>query len=957
MSENHLMNTRTWRTTTTAVARRLLAGSIAILFAASCSNDRKNLTEPTKGLAHIPSLSTSSITNSSASFTTDKDDYAPGDTVRLSGSGWQPADVLAIHLTVDPQNHDPVDWSVTVDSLGKFRDSSYVVQESDAGTTLTITATDSANGESATATFTDNPCAATDINAQTISPSLLAFTETGTATRTYGVATTNQNPSGGQPGVIELCVFHDGAVSSALGSVLALYTGAVGAWSASTPTSDRIEFTRSDGDPNNIPLDGSTVNVGQATYSTQPTSETIVAHIYWPAQCPVGTNTCFKTLSRKPQAQDLTVTKTATASFKRAYAWTIKKSVDNSSVRTAGGAPGTFNYTVTVSHDKGTESDWQTTGTITVHNPNSFSVTLTGVTDLDGNGGNCTVSGNTTQTIAANGNSSGLTYTCTFNSNPGSGTNTAKATYPDIGSPNTSATGSATYDFSTVTPTLVDACVSVSDPLDLNSPRTFCVGNVGDPSFSFSYSQTVSDPAGTCTSHTNTSTFTTNTTGTTGSASQTVKDCQGADLTVTKDATPSFKRTYNWNIQKSVDKTLVEQIGGSATFNYTVVVNETGFIDSDWQVTGTIHVHNPNDWEAITANVTDAVNNGGSCTVTGGNNVSIPANGTVDLTYTCTYSSAPSPSSGTNTATATWDKTTYSTPTGSASGSSPFAFTTPTTRVNQTITVSDSFAGTLGTCKATDVTPFASCTFKYSRVITVPTNGCLPFTNTATIVETGLQSSVTVTVCGPAKTGALTIGFWKTTNGQNLIKTYCQNPALANYLKGLGAGSGPFSDAPTTSCNDLATYVSGILNGVSATDMNKMLKAQMLGTALDVWFSGPGWTSTKIGSIKPPSNFLSNNNLGTFNMDLKAVCPMVDNLSTGTATCQNNTPSTDAVAAGAVASSPMSMQAILNFASTTPAPFNGSTVSSVWYSGDRTKEEILKNIFDQFNNQLAFGSF
>jgi hypothetical protein len=53
----------------------------------------------------------------------------------------------------------------------------------------------------------------------------------------------------------------------------------------------------------------------------------------------------------------------------------------------------------------------------------------------------------------------------------------------------------------------------------------------------------------------------------------------------------------------------------------------------------------------------------------------------------------------------------------------------------------------------------------------------------------------------------------------------------------------------------------------------------------------------------------------------------------------------------------MTMQAILDFASTTPAPFNGSTSNSVWYAGNRTKQEILKNVFDQFNNQLAFGTF
>ena len=49
----------------------------------------------------------------------------------------------------------------------------------------------------------------------------------------------------------------------------------------------------------------------------------------------------------------------------------------------------------------------------------------------------------------------------------------------------------------------------------------------------------------------------------------------------------------------------------------------------------------------------------------------------------------------------------------------------------------------------------------------------------------------------------------------------------------------------------------------------------------------------------------------------------------------------------------MTMQAILNFAATTPSPFS----TGVWYAGNRTKQTVLKNLFDQFNNQLAFGSF
>ena len=187
-----------------------------------------------------------------------------------------------------------------------------------------------------------------------------------------------------------------------------------------------------------------------------------------------------------------------------------------------------------------------------------------------------------------------------------------------------------------------------------------------------------------------------------------MKVCGGADLTVSKTASPAYKRTYNWSIGKAVDKTLVEQSGGTYTFNYTVNVNQTGLTDSEWVVAGNITVTNPNDWEAITVNVTDAVSNGGSCTVTGGS-VSVSASGSVTRPYSCAYTSAPSPYGGTNTATATWDKSAAFTPTASAaSGAVNSSFTTPTTIVNKTITVKDTFNSvttTLGTLTATDSDP------------------------------------------------------------------------------------------------------------------------------------------------------------------------------------------------------------------------------------------------------------
>jgi hypothetical protein len=223
-----------------------------------------------------------------------------------------------------------------------------------------------------------------------------------------------------------------------------------------------------------------------------------------------------------------------------------------------------------------------------------------------------------------------------------------------------------------------------------------------------------------------------------------------------------------------------------------------------------------------------------------------------------------------------------------------------------------------------------------------------------------------VNVCGPLNTSALTIGFWKNSNGNALIQYYCtpQSPkqSLASYLSSLGGVNGPFTGAAGKTCTQLVTFVNGILAGASATDMNVMLKAQMLGTALDVYFSDPqkGFTSTTSNGKKPPSNFLLNGSLGGVNIDLTLICPMIDNTTAGTASCKNNTPSTNGFASGAFLSACLSVQGILDYESTILSPYNGypsvsGTTKSIWYAGDRTKEEIAKNTFDQINNKAAFG--
>src|SRR5207244_10416092 len=213
-------------------------------------------------------------------------------------------------------------------------------------------------------------------------------------------------------------------------------------------------------------------------------------------------------------------------------------------------------------HDNGTDGGWQVDGIIMVTNPNLFDVADVDVSSdtVDNGGGSCNVTDSLPVTVPGSG-SVDLHYTCTYPSTgPTSptGTNTAVVTWPDIGSLHTSVTATALFDFGTVPTSIIDGSVNVTDTLG----GTLGTAYYSDPNpTSFIYSHTFGgDTAGTCTGHDNKATFTPNNSGTTGDASQSVTVCVGKDLAVRKDATPAFRRTYNWTISKAVDKTLVEQI-------------------------------------------------------------------------------------------------------------------------------------------------------------------------------------------------------------------------------------------------------------------------------------------------------------------------------------------------------------------------------------------------------------
>ena len=144
--------------------------------------------------------------------------------------------------------------------------------------------------------------------APAISPSLLAFSTSGTNPITYSAVTTNQSPSMGIPGIIEYCVYPNGGNIGIVTSGTPIYVGAVGPWIAKANCGGTCwEFDRDGGgDPNNIPLNGATVTVGSLLYNTLPSSSLIVFHINWLAECQAlnspldPSNTCFVTVGQAP---------------------------------------------------------------------------------------------------------------------------------------------------------------------------------------------------------------------------------------------------------------------------------------------------------------------------------------------------------------------------------------------------------------------------------------------------------------------------------------------------------------------------------------------------------------------------------------------------------------------------------------------------------------------------------
>ncbi len=438
--------------------------------------------------------------------------------------------------------------------------------------------------------------------------------------------------------------------------------------------------------------------------------------------------------------QDLTVTKTATATLSRTYKWLIDKSVNQTKINIPEGGTATFNYTVKVTPNGFTDSGFALAGTITIKNPNAWEAVSVDVADSLDQGGTCSIT-EAAPYIVPKAGSLTLHYTCATDGTTTQNTVTVTWDKAAYATPSGSASNAAAVSFGIAKETNKVITV-VDDKTDPANPVTLGTSDYYTGPFEFTYSLDKQGVAGKCTDYTNTAVID----ETDQSDLQTVTVCVGKDLTVTKTAAGTFDRTYLWKIEKLVDATTANiAAGGTATFNYTVNVDQTGFTDSGWKLAGVITISNPNNWEDITlTGLTDVVDNGGTCTVDPGVYV-VPKSGSLLVNYICTYSLASS-LSGNNTATATWDAADASTPSGSAKVNQGFMLA-QAGATNKTVTVTDSLAGNLGSVTATDASPFATATFTYSHDFEGIGGKCTKYDNTATINETGLFAIQTVEVC------------------------------------------------------------------------------------------------------------------------------------------------------------------------------------------------------------------
>ena len=94
---------------------------------------------------------------SAQTIVTDKADYAPGEIVTVTGTGWLAGETVLLVFHSEPNTYGDITYFTFADENGNFTNSSFAPDISDIGATITVTATGQTSGLTAQTTFTDAP--------------------------------------------------------------------------------------------------------------------------------------------------------------------------------------------------------------------------------------------------------------------------------------------------------------------------------------------------------------------------------------------------------------------------------------------------------------------------------------------------------------------------------------------------------------------------------------------------------------------------------------------------------------------------------------------------------------------------------------------------------------------------------------------------------------------------------
>ncbi len=305
------------------------------------------------------------------------------------------------------------------------------------------------------------------------------------------------------------------------------------------------------------------------------------------------------------------VSKTAEGSYQDRYEWEINKTVDPE--EQSGFAGDTLEWTWSITWESFfvEEINHAVSGVITVNNPADIELTvdvadeLTGglvasVTCNDGDGG-------TSLTIAAN--SSG---TCDYTAEPGSqlAENTATASRDGV-----SISDTVPVNWTPGDDVGLDAEISDSDNVDIPV----------DSAQPYEYTESVECSTDTTVyvdnsvSYSGDATNTAEITWTDGSDESTAETSYTCYIpTLSKVGAGTYDETHTWDIEKSVSPTSQTGYpGDTLEWTWTVELSET-VTESNFDVTGTITVVNPNPEDDLVVALTDVLNDGSLIAFPGG---------------------------------------------------------------------------------------------------------------------------------------------------------------------------------------------------------------------------------------------------------------------------------------------------------------------------------------------------